>query len=590
MRDRSLLRARRRPRHRAELQHTIAVEQSLANVRLVLVIVAFAALVPLHLGGVWLIFGMLGVCVYATGLAIALRVGFVPRPEQVVALHAADVAGTIFLTLLTGGGASPYTATYFFTLLAAGYRWGRLEVWITVTVAIVVLSLHAAAANLLNWPGAPDPPYVVLRLAYLMLGGVLIGYMSGVERRQRVRALATSRILSFVGSNSNVVTAVHGLLHEMLDLFSASRLVLTVEEDSRDQVTVWQAERAEDPSARPTIKVLQQARQRCPMFVFPVPERVSAWLVSRHKTKGGGEAAPLIALAHEGQDAPADFSIEPLLQTAFPWNRAMVLSYQASHGMHARIFLFLPPGVRASRVDLRELQDIMREVGPAVVNLYLQRRLQSRSAVVERTRISRELHDGVIQALIGVEMQLEVTRRAASGQAPPSLIDELSHIQRIISQEVLDVRDLMQMLRPMDVDAARLVEHLANAVEQFRHRTGIRASFACGVEEIDLPPRVCREIAGIVQEALANVRKHSEATSVLVRLDMADGQWRVTIDDNGKGFDFDGYLSPEEVETQHKGPVLIKERARLINGKLGIHSHPGFGTKLEITIPGKRHA
>jgi signal transduction histidine kinase len=164
------------------------------------------------------------------------------------------------------------------------------------------------------------------------------------------------------------------------------------------------------------------------------------------------------------------------------------------------------------------------------------------------------------------------------------------NIQRIISQEVLNVRDLMQMLKPMEVDAARLVEHLAGTVEQFRQRTGIKASFACGVDEVDLPPRVCREIAGIVQEALANVRKHSEATSVLVRMETVGSDWRVTIDDNGRGLDFEGYLSWPEIEARHTGPLLIKERTRSINGRLGIHSHPQFGTKLEVTIPRKHHA
>jgi signal transduction histidine kinase len=296
------------------------------------------------------------------------------------------------------------------------------------------------------------------------------------------------------------------------------------------------------------------------------------------------------AIDRDGQELAAEIPVEPLRAVPFPWHRVLVLAYTAPHGMSARLFLFLPPRVYASRHDLRDVQAILREVGPSVMNLYLQRRLQSRSAVVERTRISRELHDGVIQALIGVEMQLEVIRRQADGKVPESFSEPLRHIQKIIGQEVLNVRDLMLMLKPMDVDATRLVEYLASTVEQFRQRTGIKASFVCGVDEIDLSPRVCREIASIVQEALANVRKHSEATSVLVSLDSAEGSWRVTVDDNGRGLDFDGYLPHEEIEAQRKGPVLIKERLRAIQGRLGLYSHPGFGTKLEIVIPREHHA
>jgi two-component system, NarL family, sensor histidine kinase DegS len=590
MNDRSLLRSRRRPRHWTDMRHALAVEETLANVRLVLLAVSLATVVPLHYGrDVAVIAAMIAVNLCAAAIVVALRFGWIRKPEHIVALHAADLVGAIFLTLHTGGVASPYSTIYLFALLAAGYRWGRLEVGLTCIVSVAALTVHAIVAHLFGWPEAPDPPFVLLRLAYLGMGGVLIGFMAGVERRQRMRTVTASRILSLIGSHSSVVTAVHLLVNELLDLVSASHLVLVVQEEGRDLVTVWQAERSEEESRRHRVKVAQASPKQYPMYVFSVPDKVAGWLVTRNASRRGADGTSVTALGHDGHEVPGDFSIGPLLDTPFPWSRALVLSYQVPQGMRARVFMFLPAGVRASRLELRDVQDIMRDVGPALVNLYLQRRLQSRSAVVERTRISRELHDGVIQSLIGVEMQLEVTRRQAEGQVPPSVTNELAHIQRIIGQEVLNVRDLMQLLKPMDVDAARLVEYLASVVDQFRQRTGIKASFACGVDEIDLSPHVCREVAGIVQEALANVRKHAEATSVLVRLDTDDGDWRVTIDDNGRGLDFEGYLSPAEVEAQRRGPVLIRERARSIDGRLGIHSHPGFGTKLEITIPRKHH-
>jgi signal transduction histidine kinase len=587
MNDRTLLGARG-PRPPTDMQHALAVEETLAKVRLVLAVVSMAAIVPLHHDGVAIIAVSTAVLIYAAAVVMALRLGRLQRPVHVIALHAGDVTWAILLTLQTGGAESPYSTIFLFTLLAAGYRWGRLEVGATCLVSIAAMSLHAAVAHLLDWEGAPDPPFVLLRLAYLALGGILIGYMAGVARRQRERALTATRILGLVGSHSSVVTAVHVLVNELLDLYWASHLVLIVEEEGRDVVTVWQAQRPADSASRHVVKVTQEPRKRYPMYLFPVPAEVTGWLVLRHPS--GTSVGSVVAMGREGRELPAGFRTDALLETPFPWSRALIMSYASPQGITARLFLFLPAGVRGTRLELRDIQAIMREVGPAVVNLYLQRRLQSRSAVVERTRISRELHDGVIQSLIGVEMQLEVTRRQADGQVPASLTNELLHIQKIVGQEVLNVRDLMQMLKPMDVDAARLVEYLASTVEQFRQRTGIKASFACGVDEIDLSPRVCREIASIVQEALANVRKHSDATSVLVRLDIEDGDWRVTIDDNGRGLDFEGYLSPAQVEAQRKGPTLIKERARSISGRLGIHSHPGFGTKLEITIPRKHHA
>jgi len=126
-------------------------------------------------------------------------------------------------------------------------------------------------------------------------------------------------------------------------------------------------------------------------------------------------------------------------------------------------------------------------------------------------------------------------------------------------------------------------------IERFRHRTGIRTRFVCGSDDIDLTPRACREVAGIVQEALANVRKHSGATSVVVRLSRSGPNWKLIVDDNGCGLDFDGHLTPEEVEARRKGPHVIVERARAVGGSVALRSHPGSGLQLEVTIPPKHH-
>jgi len=100
---------------------------------------------------------------------------------------------------------------------------------------------------------------------------------------------------------------------------------------------------------------------------------------------------------------------------------------------------------------------------------------------------------------------------------------------------------------------------------------------------------VCREVARIVQESLVNIRKHSSATQVLVRFGVHAGQWRMVVEDNGRGFDFVGRLSLDDLDAAHKGPVTIKERVRTIGGDLNIESFPGRGTHLEITFPQKAH-
>ena len=100
-----------------------------------------------------------------------------------------------------------------------------------------------------------------------------------------------------------------------------------------------------------------------------------------------------------------------------------------------------------------------------------------------------------------------------------------------------------------------------------------------------LPPRVCRELARIVQEALVNVRKHSSARNVLVRFGWEDGHWRLVVDDDGRGFPFSGRLTQADLDSARRGPLVIKERVRSIGGQLTVESTPGGGARLEITLP-----
>jgi len=100
-----------------------------------------------------------------------------------------------------------------------------------------------------------------------------------------------------------------------------------------------------------------------------------------------------------------------------------------------------------------------------------------------------------------------------------------------------------------------------------------------------MPQRVCRELLRIVQEGLVNVRKHSGARHVLVRLGSNPERWSLIIEDDGKGFPFAGRFKQEEMEEMGKGPTIIKERVRLLAGELTVESNPGKGTRLEVIVP-----
>ena len=92
-------------------------------------------------------------------------------------------------------------------------------------------------------------------------------------------------------------------------------------------------------------------------------------------------------------------------------------------------------------------------------------------------------------------------------------------------------------------------------------------------------------MAQILHEALVNVRRHSGARNVFVRLTAVNGDCRLSIDDDGCGFPFAGRFSQADLDATRKGPLVIKERVRLLGGELTIESDPGRGARLEIAVP-----
>ena len=233
---------------------------------------------------------------------------------------------------------------------------------------------------------------------------------------------------------------------------------------------------------------------------------------------------------------------------------------------------------------MRFLLDLLRQVGPAVYNVYLLHRLRRRAGAAERARFARELHDGAVQSLIAVEMQVDVLRRQA--ETTPAVVGgELGRIQGLLREEVLKLRELMQQMKSIDVDSRRLLSLITDAVERFERETGISARFVTDITKLEMPDKICRELLRIVQEGLVSVRKHSKARHALVRLSSSDGHWSLTMEDDGKGFPFSGRLTQEELDQMGKGPMIIKERVRLIAGALTVESNPGAGTRLEVKVP-----
>jgi len=214
---------------------------------------------------------------------------------------------------------------------------------------------------------------------------------------------------------------------------------------------------------------------------------------------------------------------------------------------------------------------------------YLAEQQKLLRAEIERARFADALHDTALASMYTAAIHLEALRRQSASKVV-TVTQGLRRIQDFLLDEAQKLRELMQRMRPLEVDFKNLCAQLTELVEKFKSENDIAARFVCESPVAYMRPRVCGAMARIVQEGLMNVRKHSHATRVEVRFDRRDGLVRLTIEDDGRGFPFSGHFSLSELEAEGRGPLVIRECVRLINGDLTIKSLPGQGSRLEITV------
>jgi signal transduction histidine kinase len=233
----------------------------------------------------------------------------------------------------------------------------------------------------------------------------------------------------------------------------------------------------------------------------------------------------------------------------------------------------------------RFLVTLVRDIGPILHGVYLSSRVRARAVKQERARIARLLHDGAIQSLIGAEMHIDaLSKRAGAEPATRPAALELRKAQLILREEIVRLRELMVWMKPLDVGPSELPDYLSNVVNRFSADSGIRGYLV--VEGTPPgPPHRCAELARIVQEALSNARKHSGATEVHVSLRASDEAVRLAIEDNGRGFPFDGTVTITDETPKSSTPESLRESVRALGGELVIQSTPGRGARLEVTVP-----
>jgi len=204
----------------------------------------------------------------------------------------------------------------------------------------------------------------------------------------------------------------------------------------------------------------------------------------------------------------------------------------------------------------------------------------------ERQRIASDFHDGPLQSFISLQMRLEILRRVLERDARAGM-DDLRDLQRLAEQQVKELRGFVRSMRPPELQGSNLYASARRICENFQKESGIPVSFVGGDGPLKFPEEMASEVIQMLREALHNVLKHAGATRVAVSLERVAKTLELSVDDNGRGFQFSGVYSLDELELLRLGPASFKRRARALNAEMMLESRPGRGAglKLRVSIP-----
>jgi nitrate/nitrite-specific signal transduction histidine kinase len=257
------------------------------------------------------------------------------------------------------------------------------------------------------------------------------------------------------------------------------------------------------------------------------------------------------------------------------------LPLQTRDGVQGAIALAARPGWQLSGRSRALVRAIADQVGLALRTAALSAEGRELAVLEERTRLAREIHDTIAQQLTAIVLQLEAAEALVGRDESRarSIVVTARHLARSALQEA---RQSVWNLRPLSLEQTGLAGALGIEVTRWQSRTGIQASLRTAdiPRHLSLQPQTEVALFRIVQEALSNVAKHSEARRVDVRLELAAGELLLFVRDDGEGFDVDDRTHPGAF-----GLVGMQERARLIGAELSIASAPGKGTEVLVSLP-----
>jgi len=226
---------------------------------------------------------------------------------------------------------------------------------------------------------------------------------------------------------------------------------------------------------------------------------------------------------------------------------------------------------------------LANQVVVAIENAQLYRQLHHLVVLEERDRLARELHDHLAQGLAYLKVKSSITDDLMSSGQIEEAQESLLELKKASQILYTDVREDIFNLRTAVTERVDLFSTLRDYLIDYQAHYGLEVHMEIENESpFKFPPEVASQLLRIVQEALINVRRHSNASKVLIHCAQGDEQFCISVEDDGQGF-YPADVSKEG--GQRYGLQIMRERAESVGGNLELDSQPGRGTRVIVWVP-----
>jgi len=236
----------------------------------------------------------------------------------------------------------------------------------------------------------------------------------------------------------------------------------------------------------------------------------------------------------------------------------------------------------------QDIKDLLHTIGNHLAMAIAKQRSDEEarrlSIIEERTTLANELHDSLAQTLASLRYQvrmLDETLEKEPVNPRARARGELNRIRNGLDEAHIELRELLNSFRA-PLDQRGLEPALVKLTQRFQQETGVHIFFQRECRQVTLGSSEEMQLLRIVQECLANIRKHAQANNVRVLLKCTpNGEYMLLVEDDGVGFEFEAVM-PEGNPGEHIGLSIMEERARRLGASIRFESEPGEGTRVEL--------